>query len=571
MRSSSAHVARLFIWSAALSLGACVPAAHATPDPQVSVAADENTSTFWRNASVYFLLTDRFHNGDRSNDHKAPAGETEGLLRGFEGGDIRGVTKRIREGYFNALGIDAIWTTPLIENVRGSVLEGEWGRTYAYHGYWPRDFTKVDRRLGSEADLAEMIGAAHDRGLRVIVDVILNHSGPVTSAGDPRWPAEWVRPSEQCTHKNFAGSTSCELSFTLQDFRTESDAPVEVPAFLIEQWRAEGRLQKEMAELDAFFARTGYPRAPKYHLVKWLTDWVRDYGVDGFRADTAKHVEPELWAVLKREAEIALADWRSRNSERIQGDLPFYMVGEVYNFGLSDFSQARGRYYDYGDRRVDFYANGFDALINMGFPSHSGQPLADHYAAYAKALSSGDFAGRGILSYIATHDDMNPLDPERRQARANATRLMLSPGGVQIYYGDEVARSLVVAGTKGDATLRSVLDWNSTSRNSELLGHWRRLGQFRKKHPAVGAGRHAQLSAAPYVFTRTIGGKEADRVVVALGLAGGPIRLPVGDTFTEGTRVRDAYTGVRTIIRDGHAKLSRTSDVVLLELSEVRR
>mgnify|MGYP002780746303 CR=1 len=169
------------------------------------------------------------------------------------------------------------------------------------------------------------------------------------------------------------------------------------------------------------------------------------------------------------------------------------------------------------------------------------------------------------------HAIYDPGQEDRPAWNAYAARLMLSPGGVQIYYGDEVARSLVVAGTKGDATLRSAFDWSATSRNSELLGHWRRLGQFRRKHPAVGAGRHAQLSVAPYVFTRTMGGKEADRVVVAMDLSGGPVRVPVGDTFTEGARVRDAYTGTETIVRAGHANLSRTSDVVLLGLSASRR
>jgi alpha-amylase len=545
---------------------AATPPGEAGGRPGTSLSLASGEDAFWRNANVYFLLTDRFHNGDPSNDDALPAKDEAGLLRGFEGGDIRGVTQRIEEGYFNALGVDAIWTTPLISNVRGSVIEGEWGRTYAYHGYWPSDWSKVDPRLGTEEDLAKMVSAAHRRGLRVIVDVIINHTGPVTDAGDPRWPDDWVRPTGgTCTHKSFATSVPCELSFTLQDIRTESDKPVELPAFLVERWRAEGRLERETAELDAFFARTGYPRAPRYYIIKWLTDWVREYGVDGFRVDTAKHIEPEIWGVLKHEAELALADWRARNPDRIAGDKPFYMVGEVYNFGLVNFGQGRGRSYDYGDRQVDFFEHGFDALINMGFATHARQPIAQQYATYAHELTQGAFAGRGMLNYIASHDDMNPIDPERRDARANATRLMLSPGGVQIYYGDEIARSLVVPGTRGDSTLRSRFDWAAVQRNAALLEHWQRLGRFRQAHPAVGAGRHSELSASPYVFARTLEGEKADRVVIAVGLPGGRVQLPTGGTFADGTRVRDAYRGADGIVSNGQVTLEDSADVVLLE------
>lgn len=550
----------LAIAVSAMSLTACATIA---PVQLASPSIDGNA--FWRNATVYFLMTDRFANGDPSNDRAVPQPYEPGKLRGFSGGDIRGVTQRIEQGYFNSLGVDAIWTTPLIANVRGSVEEGEWGRTYAYHGYWPLDWTSIDPRLGTEADFAEMIRAAHSRNLRVIVDVIINHTGPVTDAGDPRWPESWVRPSEACTHKSFATATACELSFTLQDIRTESDVPVEIPAFLIERWRAEGRLEREMDELDAFFARTGYPRTPRYYIIKWLTDWVRDYGVDGFRVDTAKHVEPEIWAVLKREAEIALAEWRARNPRRMAGDKPFYMVGEVFNFGVADFDRAKGRRYDYGDRQVDFYEQGFDALINMGFPTHGAKPIPDQHTLYGHELGDGAFAGRGVLNYIASHDDQNPLDPQRRNIWNDASRLMLSPGGVQIYYGDEVARNLAIAGTKGDATLRSAFDWTAVKANAALLDHWRRLGKFRQRHVAVGAGRHVELSRNPYVFGRLMTG---DRIVAAIGVSGSSIRLPVAGIFGDGERLRDAYSGERVVVVNGMVDLRRARVVVLLEKTD---
>ena len=97
--------------------------------------------------------------------------------------------------------------------------------------------------------------------------------------------------------------------------------------------------------LDAFFRRTGYPRAPRYYVIKWLTDWVRELGFDGYRIDTAKHFEAAVSAELKREAEQAFADWKRAHPAQVLDSLPFYMVGEVYGW-----EPSQGRAYDFGDR-----------------------------------------------------------------------------------------------------------------------------------------------------------------------------------------------------------------------------
>lgn len=533
--------------------------------------AAEPVDPRWRATTVYFLLTDRFANGDPANDEAAGRKRDGGPLRSFEGGDLKGLTRRIEQGWFNELGVDAIWTTPVIENVHGFVEESEWGKTYAYHGYWPKDWTAVDPNLGTEADFAAMVKAAHGKGLRVIVDVIANHAGPVTPR-DPRWPESWVRPGPACDYKSYAGTVDCELSFTLQDIRTDSETPVALPDFLLAKWRKEGRLKRELAELDTFFARTGYPRAPKYFLVKWLTDWVRDYGIDGFRVDTAKHVDPTLWGVLKKEAAIALAEWRARNPDRIAGDRPFYMVGEVFNHGLLANGNTVGAAYDYGDRIVDFRDHGFDGTINMGFPAHLAMPLPALYRAFDAELATGAFAGRATLSYLASHDDMAPHDPAREKHLAAAEALLLAPGGAQLYYGDEIARSLVVPGTRGDATLRSVFDWQQAERpaGQAMLAHWRKLGRFRARHPAIGAGRHRELGASPYTFARVLDEAGiADRVVVAMTAgAQGPVTIRTGTVFAEGALLRDSYSGESVRVAQGAVRIARPGRVVLLEAAE---
>ena len=562
---------------ATASLASLSPAALSAQDHAQDPAQDQASDHAgpvdprWRGTTIYFLLTDRFANGDVSNDRSVGRKADGGPLRSFEGGDLRGLTQRIEQGWFNALGVDAIWTTPVIENVHGFVEEGAWGRTYAYHGYWPKDWTAVDPNFGTEADFAAMVKTAHGKGLRVIVDVIANHAGPATPL-DPQWPEAWVRRRPACDYRDFAGTVDCELSFTLQDMRTDSEAPVALPDFLIAKWRKEGRLRRELAELDTFFARTGYPRAPKYYLVKWLTDWVRDYGIDGFRVDTAKHVDPELWAVLKKEAEIALGEWRARNPSRIAGDRPFYMVGEVFNHGLLANGHTVGAAYDYGDRLVDFRDYGFDGTINMGFASHLLMPLPALYRAFDAELATGAFAGRATLSYLASHDDMGSHDQPRAKHFEAAEALLLAPGGAQIYYGDEIARSLVVPETKGDATLRSSFDWRQidTDAGRAMLGHWQRLGQFRGRHLAIGAGRHIELAHKPYTFARVLDeGGITDRLVVAMTPdTTGPIAVRTGTIFADGTRVRDAYSGEIARVAAGSIQILRPGRVVLLEVAD---
>lgn len=498
----------------------------------------------WGNATIYFLMTDRFANGDAFNDAAYGRVKDGDPLRSFEGGDLRGVIDKLEDGYFRDLGVTAIWTTPLIEQVRQP--QQEHGRSYAYHGYWPKDWTTIDQSFGAEADFAEMVQKAHAQNIRVVVDVIINHVGPPVGGDDPAWPDSWVRSSPLCDYETFVTTTSCLVAAGLPDIRTDTETAVALPPFLLEKWRAEGRLERELAELDAFFARTGHPRAPQYYIIKWLTDWVREYGVDGFRADTAKHADPQVWAALGAEARLAYADWKARNPGALTEDRGFYMLGEVFNYGLNDFERALDRDYNYGDRRVDFFDYDFDALINMGFITHAREPMPDLFTLYASEFQ-GVFAGRGMLNYIDSHDDHAPLDPERTNAFENAIKLMLAPGAAQIYYGDELNRLLVYPGSTGDARLRTLMNWEvlDTPEGQANLEHWRRLGRFRAAHPAVGVGRHQELSRAPYVFTRSLeaAGQQPDHVVVAYSATTPFTRTPAGGIFAEGTEVRDAYAG----------------------------
>jgi alpha-amylase len=543
------------------------PAPRAGAQPGAMPLATADPAVFWNSATIYFLLTDRFQNGDPGNDHALGRARDGAVLRSFEGGDLAGVRRRIEQGYFDSLGVTGIWMTPFVEQVHGSVDEGT-GKTYGYHGYWTRDWTAVDPALGTAEELRELVDAAHRHGIRLLMDAVINHTGPETPL-DPRWPDDWVRRSPNCTYRSYATTVTCNLVATLPDILTERDGPVELPPNLIEKWRREGRLDRERAELDSFFSRTGYPRAPRYYVIKWLTDWVREFGFDGYRVDTAKHFEESVSAELKREAGRAFADWKRAHAAQVLDSLPFYMVGEVYGFGVGP-----ERSYNFGDRSVDFFAHGYDALINFGFKAEAAGSLDSLFTKYSAALHGGALQGVALLNYVTSHDDGLPYDLDRKDPLGAGTRLLLAPGGAQIYYGDELARPLRVPGTQGDANLRSFMNWGDLGRGGPTAGtllHWRKLGQFRRAHPAVGAGVHRRLQAQPYIFSRTReGGGADDRVLVAMDQGAGPKRISVFGLFPEGTELLDSYSGVRGRVKGGRISLTTPFGLLLLSGGERR-
>ncbi len=522
---------------------------------------ESTVSNFWKNATVYFLLTDRFNNGDKTNDFPLNRKKDGAVLRSFEGGDLKGITLKIKEGYFDKLGVNAIWMTPIIEQVHGATDEGT-GKTYAYHGYWAKDWTRLDPNFGTEADFAELIETAHQHGIRILMDVVINHTGPVTK-NDLQWPDNWVRTGPTCQYKDLETTVSCTLVDNLPDIKTGNNEAVELPTFLKEKWAAEGRLAQEEKSLDAFFEKTGYPRAPRFYLIKWFRDWVRKYGIDGFRVDTAKHTEAEIWKELKHESRIAFHEWKQANPAKALDAEDFYMVGEVYNYGVDG-----GKNYDYGDQKVDFFANGFEGLINFAFKWDAKNSYESLFSKYSQVLNGSEMQSVSVLNYLTSHDDSSPFDAERLKPFEVGTKLLLSPGAAQIYYGDEIARPLVIEGTQGDATLRSFMNWEDLNKKStkDLLRHWQKLGQFRKAHPSIGAGKHEQLQAKPYLFKRTLNAdNHQDKVLVGLDLKQGQKTIPVSAVFENDMEVRDFYSGKTVTVKAGKIQLNTDFDIVLIE------
>jgi alpha-amylase len=411
--------------------------------------------------------------------------------------------------------------------------------------------------------LAELVQKAHAKGIRIVLDGVINHTGPVTDV-DTVWPNDWVRTGPTCTYNNFENTTVCTLVKNLPDVKTESTQEVEIPVFLAEKWKAEGRYETEMASLDAFFKRTGYPKLPKYYIIKWLTDYIVEFGIDGYRADTVKHTEEAVWADFKTQCDYAFATWKKNNPTKVLDNNPFYTIAEVYNYGIST-----GQLFDFGDKKVNYYENGFNNMINFEFKSDAKKDYEFIFSKYSDKLNN-ELKGFSVLNYLSSHDDGGPFDAKRTKTIESGTKLLLSPGISQVYYGDESARSLVIEGTQGDATLRSFMNWDDIKSNPETqktLLHWQKLGQFRRNHPAVGAGIHTEISNLPYTFSRNFtNGNFTDKVVVGLDLPLGQKELSVGSVFADGTKLKDAYSGKETIVSNGKATINSEFAFVLLEL-----
>lgn len=537
----------------------------AGPDPSGGDGKGGELPFSWNNANVYFLLTDRFNNADPANDLNFERTLPTAVNRGFMGGDLAGVTQKIEEGYFNKLGITAIWMTPFFEQIHGIVDEGT-GDTYGYHGYWAKDWTALDPNFGTEADLDKLVNTAHEHGIRIVMDVVINHTGPVTDQ-DPVWPEAWVRTSPKCTYEGYKSTIQCTLVENLPDIRTESETDVMLPPQLLEKWKNEGRLEEELSELDSFFETTGYPRAPKYYIIKWLTDYVRKYGINAYRLDTAKHTEEGVWKDLRKEADRAYNAWLAAHPDQFPANDRFYMVGEVYNYGISG-----GRMFNYGDTLVDFYAEGIDHLINFEFKYDAQNTYETIFSKYSAILHDA-LEGKGVMNYLSSHDDGDPFDKLRERPFEAATKLLLCPGASQVYYGDESSRLLFAPGANGDANLRSYMNWDKIEENAAVNGyhiqevyeHYSKLGRFRRDHPAVGAGVHEMLTADPYVFKRTFTYRDQeDIVVIGLDLGNGPKKINVEGIFPDGTELIDGYSGEKVTVRDGSVSFRSDATLVLL-------
>jgi len=523
-----------------------------TPDANGVVLLEQDgaqASPFtWQDATVYFVMTDRFFDGDPTNNDsygRQPDGAQE--VGTWHGGDLKGLTAKL--DYIQSLGVTAIWISPAVEQVHGWVGGGNGDfKYYGYHGYWALDFTQLDANFGTNDDMQAFVDGAHQRGIRVLLDVVLNHPGYATGddlvnylpsvfrdgtgaqfqafspgAGQTWlnwndlvdygsanwanwWTPKWIRAGLGPTGMFDPGGTDAltqSLTF-LPDFKTESTAVADVPPFF----------SVKAATTDGTGFTADESKTVRQYLVEWQSAWVRQFGFDGFRCDTAKNVELGSWAALKQAATGALQDWKAANPSKKIDDAPFWMTGEVYGHGV-----AKDSYFSDG---------GFDSLINFDFQGSirdlltangtlaaGSSTLETLYANYAGLISADP--AFDVLSYLSSHDtrlffgQIAKNDPVvQRQA---GTALLLVPGGAQVFYGDESGR--MFGPTLSDSVQGTRSDMNWSSIDQTILSHFQKLGAFRKKHAAVGAGAHAKIDSPQntYAFSRKTAG---DTVVIVL-------------------------------------------------------
>lgn len=585
----------------------------------VSTSATETTpktakSFSWDNASVYFLLTDRFNNGDTSNDHSYNRGlNQDGTVAtdmltdagSFQGGDFKGITQKINEGYFDNLGVNALWVSAPYEQAHGYTVATDGNKSfphYGYHGYYLLDYTNSDANFGTIEEFEEMVDTAHQHGIRIVLDVVMNHPGYATmydmneysygtlksgwesvyynwsninstyyskidydrSAEDwsKWWGTDWIRAGIAGYKAGGDDDLTKGVDY-LPDFRTDSTATVDIPELLKTKWTKEGTYEYKKAVTDAWFEMTGYAKTPRNYQIFWLSEWVREFGVDGFRCDTAKHVDKEAWGELKTVCTEALAQWKALNPDKALDDTAFWMTGE--NFGMSL------------DPSSDYYTTGgFDSMIN--FENGGGLPtldkLASKYQQYADTINTND--NFNVLTYISSHDTTMANSRSNADMYYQGSAFELLPGAIQIYYGDESNRqklpNLKVDGTRislADHALRSFMNWDEI--DTDLQAHWQKVGQFRNNHIAVGAGANAEIEssdAGAVAFTRTYdknGVKDAVACVIS-SVADTDITVDVASVFADGTEVVNAYDGTHAVVAGGKVTFnSGAHNTILVE------
>jgi glycosidase len=416
---------------------------------------------------IYFLLPDRFENGDQKNDLGGLKGDR--LKTGFDpshkgyyhGGDLKGLIKRL--DYIQDMGVTAIWLAPIFKN---KPVQGPPGQeSAAYHGYWVTDFTQVDPHFGTNADFKAFVDAAHARGMKVYMDIIANHTAdviqykgcPIQACGY-RSIADYPYqrrggPNGAPANPGFAGdgdrSTANFSKLTDANFAYEVEVPaaeksVKAPAWLNDplwyhnrgnsEWHGESMTYGDFSGLDDLY--TEHPRVVA-GLIEVFGSWIDRFGVDGFRIDTAKHVNPEFWqafvpAMLER--------------AKARGIPNFHIFGEVYQDTMEPGTLAV-------HTRVDRYPS----VLDFAFRAAALQTLAgDKGTGIWERLFFGDPLYEGgadkamqLPTFLSNHDAgrfsmfvrralPNAGDEEVLDRVALGHVMMLTLRGVPtVYSGDE--------------------------------------------------------------------------------------------------------------------------------------
>ncbi len=576
----------------------------------------------WDNVNAYFVLTDRFYNGDTRNDHSyfRQNKDTSSLLASgyndvatFHGGDIKGLTEKL--DYLDNLGVNAIWITAPYEQAHGWCTGGGKGFAhYAFHGYYTQDWTYMDQNMGTIEEFRTFVNEAHKRGIRIVMDVVMNHTGYNTVEdmitydfgnfntvpthgwlGDGSWSdnhtitiyneagnwgnwwSGWIRAfGDQSwgTAAGFEKDGGGELRGSLAglpDVLSEKTTSVAIPQFLKTKWKNEsdstvvpsttgntcgnkyGDYKLPSVGNADWYDKSGDWRsddkgAPADYQVMWLSAWVREFGIDGFRCDTAKHIDMYRWGQLKTACQSALEAWRNDSSKvdsagAKEWDENFWMTGEHFGW---DSIAGQGDYYTTGgfDSMINFSIGGGNHWEQSGYAYHQPTITESTWGSYLNINKNADSDGNGnrnnVLTYLSSHDTRLARTADQASL---GTMFTLLPGGIQIYYGDESYREKDYTECgDGDMPTRTDMNWADISGSkASMVAHWGKVGNFRKYNPAVGAGVGSGTK-------RTYSGAAGENKV-AIGIDG--TSVDVKELFADGTTVYNWYDGTSAKVSGG--------------------
>ena len=457
-----------------------------TVDVEITDRVKKNENDFdWDEAVVYFMMTDRFFDGNESNNTASGTdtyGDNPGL---YHGGDFAGVTAKL--DYLQDLGVNTIWLTPIVKNIAGVTVtdEGKEDVPYnaAYHGYWASDFTKLNPTMGTTEEFKTMISEAHKRGMRIMVDIVVNHAGYGTES-------------------------------TFADMLRDKSV-------------SEGDIKSWQSGLPDFATEKADVRAK---LVEWQTSWMKDYGVDYFRVDTVKHVDSTTWAALK--------------NSTTEVNPSFKMIGEYYGAGYASNGSTLGSGqmdadldFDFNDQATSFVSGNISSVEK--FLSARNSALNNAYMT-GQFLSSHDEDG----FKASLMNGKKYTEDEATSAALVAATLQLTAKGIPvIYYGEEVGLSGL--NNYPYQTNRYDMDFSKATKDNVTYQHYKNLLSIRNAYTDVFArGSRTVVASSDEegydVVSRSYGGTT---LYVGMNIKDTVKEVKVPVSLAAGTEVKDLYSG----------------------------
>ena len=457
-----------------------------TVDVEITDRVKKNENDFdWDEAVVYFMMTDRFFDGNESNNTASGTdtyGDNPGL---YHGGDFAGVTAKL--DYLQDLGVNTIWLTPIVKNIAGVTVtdEGSEDVPYnaAYHGYWASDFTKLNPTMGTTEEFKTMISEAHKRGMRIMVDIVVNHAGYGTES-------------------------------TFADMLRDKSV-------------SEGDIKSWQSGLPDFATENADVRAK---LVEWQTSWMRNYGVDYFRVDTVKHVDSTTWAALK--------------NSTTEVNPSFKMIGEYYGAGYASNGSTLGTGqmdadldFDFNDQATSFVSGNISSVES--FLSSRNTALNNAYMT-GQFLSSHDENG---FKASLMNGKQYTEDKATAAALVAATLQLTAKGIPVIYYGEEVGLSGL--NNYPYNTNRYDMDFSKATKDNVTYQHYKNLLSIRNAYTDVFARGSRKVVASSDeegydVVSRSYGGTT---LYVGMNIKDTAKEVKVPVSLAAGTEVKDLYSG----------------------------